>query len=119
MESSQGWEVDASFSPLCGIKKLKFREIKKLPLNKDKESDCNAGDPSLSPGESQELAPEDMEASWRSRLSGRPGPGTAALESGLPHLATTPALTRQDRLQAHGLLYYLRDITERSAWGCF
>lgn len=54
--------------------------------------------------ESQELAPEDMEASWRSRLSGRPGPGTAALESGLPHLATTPALTRQDRLQAHGLL---------------
>ena len=36
--------------------------------------------------ESQELAPEDMEASWRSRLSGRPGPGTAALESGLPHL---------------------------------
>ena len=50
MESSQVWEVDASFSPLCGIKKLKFREIKKLPLNKDIESDCNAGDPSLSPG---------------------------------------------------------------------
>ena len=78
MESSQVWEVDASFSPLCGIKKLKFREIKKLPLNKDIESDCNAGDPSLSPGSGRDPGeangnplqfsclenPMDVEAWW-------------------------------------------------------